>query len=213
MPLSWHTAFRRPARLCLEQRAGVSAYTVLYIGACGYISLHTTLFQQRPTSSTTYTSTLGCFSRRNCSKFERHQTNMRKQNSIERLPSLADSYSPLQATTVHKIESRAVASSAPGSTRRQPETTHELFSCTRCCLPAAQESPQITECLQYSIFARMILLTVYGGYVQHPWKNGFHQKCVGLFAGILNYIISWSNRKSAGRKVTTPWRVLSYCVE
>ena len=37
------------------------------------------------------------------------------------------------------------ASGAPDSSRRHPEATHEVFSWTRSCEPAAYKSPKIAK--------------------------------------------------------------------
>ena len=42
------------------------------------------------------------------------------------------------------------ASGAPDSNRRHPAATHEVFSWTRTCEPAAQKSPQIANTFQFT---------------------------------------------------------------
>lgn len=95
--------------------------------------------------------------------------NQKTQNETKNNPqpkvctSLSDSNftynSSPKATTAREIEAGVCA---PGSSRRLPETTHEVFSCTR---EVASQQHKNVKNLRMFLFARLSLLIV-------PWPIG-----------------------------------------
>ena len=125
-------------------------------------------------STEAYTSTLRCFSGRNRAKFYGTHNETKKQPPTERLhftcgqlQLLTNNYRPQNWGTLLMRCMRA--SGAPDSSRRQPETTQEVFSWTRSCDPAAQKTPKIAKLFH---FTRGSLVR----WLHHIWKTIFTKR-------------------------------------
>ena len=103
----------------------------------------------RALSTEAYTSTLRRCSGRNWSKFGVRK--MRKKEPLTerlhftcgQLQLLTSNNSPRNSGTL--LMGCVTASGAPDSSRRHTEATHEVFSWTQSCEPAAQKSPKIAK--------------------------------------------------------------------
>ena len=76
------------------------------------------------------------------------------------LQGLTSKYSPRNQGTL--LMECVKASGAPGSSRREPKTTHEVFSLTQSCEPAEQKTLKIGKTLH---FTRGSPLYPYDGYI------------------------------------------------
>ena len=87
-----------------------------------------------------------------------------------------------------------MASGAQHSSRTQPGTSHEVFSWTRSCNPAAQKTPKISKLFR---FTRGSLVR----WLHHIWKNGFHQKSLLFSRRTFLYILGTSPKHLWKRKL------------
>ena len=95
-------------------------------------------------------------------------------------------------------------SSAPGSGRKRPGTTHGVFSRTRRCNPAPEKLAKPLNSLSSRAGAYVVC------WLLHRWKEWFHQEFAGLLAVLLKYEADFIE-KSADRAITFPfWGISSF---
>ena len=145
--LFWHAAFAPSADLCLlpeadgDPKCSICALLVLFVRFSTDCNVRF--------STEAYTSTLRCRNGngQNWSKFWGTQIVTKNYAHLNVCTSFADSYTqPFTSSYSPRYWGALLmgcvkASGTPGSSRRQPETTHEVFPWTRSSQPAAQRTP------------------------------------------------------------------------
>ena len=108
-------------------------------------------------STEAYNSTLRCCSGRNWSKIGVHKMRQKSTpnwtfalhlRTLTAMELLTSNNSPRNSGTL--LMGCVTASGAPRSSRRHPEATHEVFSWTRTCEPAARKPPKIANTTQFT---------------------------------------------------------------
>ena len=103
-----------------------------------------------------------------------------KHSTCRQLELSASKHSPRSRGTL--LMECVRAPGVPDSSRRLPETTHEVFSWTRSFVSAAQKKSQKSLTWYYFNYRRQLVL-----WLHHWWTDGFHQEFAVFLADRLNY--------------------------
>lgn len=141
----------------------------------------------RSFSTEVYTSALGCCSGQNWSVLGKHKMRQKKATPTENFELLhADSYIKLSRKQPQPTKSSHVpcmgcvrASDAPNSSRRQPETTDEVFYKLHVASHRHKKSRKIVSKINST--RRQLV-----AWLQRQVKSGFHQKLARFLTGVFN---------------------------